>query len=397
MVVRAVVPLVVAVSILSLPLRADAQLRGLLKKAGADALTKKAGEKLAGKPAEPAPATTPATGGAPADSPGTAAPATAAPVAVAPAAPVAAAGAPAVRADAKPAASPLEISELNLADRAKQVFAELETTKAGDWTGLPYLPSKAVAAAKALDEPARLAFVEKLGAAFKALVMSDTFSAAHAAYIKERYKAVDHGIKGAVSMEQLQKRGDMASLQLAMKRQVPVMAVQLTTNMSADDIQRSLTSDVPQWRKYADDPKRSDRAKYQRWVRQGDALVALGSSDLVKLRRGYAVLRSEDLDGPNTEAALFAAYDAAIAADEQAAWDQHNLKATLKQYLTAFVALVPSVDFDAATVQKGGKTRFASPAHEAKGAVWKACFRAGKGPSTAALQVAQTWLKELGS
>ena len=296
--------------------------------------------------------------------------------------------------DAKPAASPLEISELNLADRAKQVFAELEMTK-GDWAELPYIPNKAVAAAKALDEPARVAFVEKLGAAFKALVMSDTFAATHAAFIKERYKAVDHGLKGAVSMEQLQKRGDMASLQTAMKRQVPVMAVQMTANMSAEDIQRMLASDLQEWRKNADNPKRSDRAKYQRWVRQGDALVALGTSDIVKLRRGYAVIKSEDLEGPNTEDALYAAYDAAIAADEQAAWDQHNLKSVLKQYLTAFVALVPTVDFNAATVQKGGMTRFATPAHEAKGAVWKACFRAGKGPSTAALQVAQGWLKEL--
>lgn len=391
MLVRSVIPLVVAASILSLPLRADAQLRGMLKRAGAEALAKKGGEKLAGKPAEPAPTTAPTAADAPADPPATSAPTATSPAA----APATPASAPAARADAKPAVSPLEISELNLADRAKQVFAELEMTPAGDWSSLPYIPGKAVAAAKALDEPARVAFVEKLGAAFKALVMSDTFGATYAAYIKERYKAVDHGLKGAVSLEQLQKRSDPASLQLAMKRQVPLLAVQMTANMSAEDIQRALASELPQWRKYADDPKRSGRAKYQRWVRQGDALVALGGSDLVKLRRGYAVLKSEDLEGPNTEEALFAAYDAAVAADEQAAWDQHNLKSKLKQYLTAFVALVPTVDFSAATVQKSGRIRFATPAHEAKGAAWKACFRAGKGPSTAALQLAQVWIKEL--
>ena len=80
---------------------------------------------------------------------------------------------------------------------------------------------------------------------------------------------------------------------------------------------------------------------------------------------------------------------------EQLAFDKYNLKAVLKLQLSTFVAVVPTVDFAAATTPKNGTTVFVSPAFEKKGVVWKACFRAGKGASMAALAIAQGWLKEL--
>ena len=67
----------------------------------------------------------------------------------------------------------------------------------------------------------------------------------------------------------------------------------------------------------------------------------------------------------------------------------------LRHPVQTFATLVPTVDFAAATTQKGGSTVFTNPAYEKKGAVWKACFRAGKAPSQAALAFAQAWLKEL--
>ena len=104
-----------------------------------------------------------------------------------------------------------------------------------------------------------------------------------------------------------------------------------------------------------------------------------------KMRRAYAVLQSIDREGPETEAALYAEAEKARADEEQAAYDKHNLRAVLKSSLQTFATLVPTVDFAAATTQKGGSTVFTNPAYEKKGAVWKACFRAGKAPSQAAL------------
>jgi len=110
------------------------------------------------------------------------------------------------------------------------------------------------------------------------------------------------------------------------------------------------------------------------------------------------VLDSDLLDVPAARVAFVenvgAAFKTLVMSDTFAK-DDHNLKAVLKKQLTAFVALVPTVDFAAATAHKGGTTRFVKPAYESKGAVWKACFRAGKGPAMAALQIAQAWLKEL--
>jgi hypothetical protein len=36
-----------------------------------------------------------------------------------------------------------------------------------------------------------------------------------------------------------------------------------------------------------------------------------------------------------------------------------------------------------------------NPAYEKKSVIWKAMFRAGKGPSAAGVEVARAWLKEL--
>jgi hypothetical protein len=114
-----------------------------------------------------------------------------------------------------------------------------------------------------------------------------------------------------------------------------------------------------------------------------------------KLRRGMAVLYSMDRGGPETEEALYALRDRAKAESEQLEWDEYNLKAVLRKQLTAFVALVPTVDFAAATKEADGMVRFVNPAHEKKGQAWKACFRAGKPVSMRAMEMAQAWLKEL--
>jgi hypothetical protein len=260
---------------------------------------------------------------------------------------------------------------------------------------LPYVRGAVIAAAKALDEPARLAFVEKVGGAFKTLVMSDTFAKAHADAIKQEHKAVDHGITGLVSMEDLLERKNFAAIESRNKGQSAAAIVDNMESQDARTLQLLISQNLESWTRNAENVKRKDRAKYQKMVRDAQGLQALGASDVPKLRRGVAVLYSMDQGGPETEEALYALRDRAEAESEQLAWDQYNLKTVLKQQLSAFVALVPTVDFEAATKEEEGMVRFVKPAYEKKGQAWKACFRAGKPVSMSAMQMAQAWLKEL--
>ena len=368
----------VLVTLLMAPALVHAQFGGLIKK--------KAAEALKGKPTPPAP------------KPGPGTVSTSEPKAPAagstgePAAP-----ATASTSEPKAPASPLDISDSDLTNKANQVLRELfpDPERGGDWDRLPYVRGAVIAAAKALDEPARLAFVEKVGGAFKTLVMSDTFARAHADAIKKEHEAVDHGITGLVSMEELLKRQDFAAIEARNKSQ---SAMAIVDNMESQDLrtlQLLISQNLGSWTRNAENVNRKDRAKYQKMVRDAQGLQALGASDVQKLRRGVAVLYSMDQGGPETEEALYALRDRAQAESEQLAWDQYNLKTVLKKQLTAFVALVPTVDFEAATKEAEGMVRFVKPVYERKGQVWKACFRAGKPVSMSAMEMAKAWLKEL--
>ncbi len=366
---RIIVPFL-ALSILAMPLGVHAQLRGLLKKKADEVLKGKPAPEEAAKPSTPAPST-PSSPGAPAS-------------------------APAARVDPKPPADPLDISELDLPNAAQRTLrGDGFFPERGDWELLPYIARKTLTAARALDEPARVAFVDKVGAAFKSLVMSDAFATSHAEYIKQQYKAVDHGLKGLVSAEDLMKKGSYPAAQATLARDQAAARVDGIEELSPEQIQSLLADDMKGWTRRANDPARKDRAKYQKYVKDGEALQALGSTDPQKLRRGFAVLQSADNDGPATEEALYAAAARSKQEKEQLAYDRLNLRAVLKMQLTTFVAVVPTVDFAAATTPKNGTTVFVNPAFEKKGVVWKACYRAGKAPSMAALAIAQAWLKEL--
>lgn len=366
----------VLVVLLMAPATAHAQFGGLIKK--------KAAEALKGKPTPPAPKPGPAT---------TSTSDPAAPASAAASDPKAPAAAP--KSEPKAPSSPLDISESDLTNKANQVLRELFPPSGGDWERLPYIGGRVVAAAKALDESARLAFVDKVGSAFKALVMSDAFAKAYADSIKQEHKAVDHGITGLVSTEDLLKRKDLAAFEARTRGE---SAVAIADNMDSQDaatLQVMLGQNLETWTRNADNVKRKDRAKYQKMVQDAKALQALGTSDVQKLRRGVAVLYSMDQGGPETEEALYALRDRTKAESEQLAWDKYNLKTVLKKQLTTFVTLVPTVDFAAATKEEEGMVRFVNPAYERKGQAWKACFRAGKPVSMRAMEMAQAWLKEL--
>ncbi len=330
------------------------------------------------KPAPAAPAPTPATT-APGD------PATTPAPTKSPAAPVAAAA----------TKDPLDVSALPVRQSAVQVLRDRVNARPnGDWDQLPYIPAAATAAAYGLGDAARATLVETVGAALKSLVMSPAFMAEHEAFVKNEHQGVDHGLKGVVSMEEALKKNDLKTLEAIQVREMVAMGVDQVRMVPADYLKKEFLEELPKWKTRAADPKLRDRAKYQKMVATAQPIEALPATD-EKFLRGYAVIKSIDNGGPETEDAVFALHTRVRQEKEQAAYDSHNLKGQLKQQLTTFVAIASKVNFNAPTVEKGKQTLFVNPADERQGALWKACFRAGEAPTAAALKLARVWLAEL--
>lgn len=81
-----------------------------------------------------------------------------------------------------------------------------------------------------------------------------------------------------------------------------------------------------------------------------------------------------------------------------ATWHQaypDNPMLFVKQKLEEFLALTADVDFNAATVERNGKTYFTNQQYERKDYRWKMAFRAGSDVTTTARIFAQQWLKEI--
>lgn len=70
-------------------------------------------------------------------------------------------------------------------------------------------------------------------------------------------------------------------------------------------------------------------------------------------------------------------------------------RALVAKRLKEFLDASASVDFDAKVEARDGKLKFVDPAHEAKDAYWKLCYRAGRETVTAARTSAQAWLDAL--
>lgn len=361
---------------------AEAQLGGLLRKKAEEI----AGKKPAPKPA-PAPATAPEPETETPDAPAASTP----PDSGAPGAPAASAAKPAN----KSAVSPLDVSALPVRQSAVQALRDrMQPGPNGDWAQIPYIPAAAVAAAYALDDSAQVTLVETVGGALKSLVMSAAFMAEHDKWVKDEHQGVDHGLKGVTGIEQAMKKNDFKALEAIQKNQIVAMGVDQVQAMPPAYLKTQFDEELAGWKKDAADAKRSDRAKYQKLVAKAQPLEGLAPED-EKFRRGYAVLKSMDNDGPDTEEAVFAIHARQKQEKEQLAYDEHSLKGQLKQQLTAFVAIAAKVDFDAPTIEKGKQTLFVNPAYERQGALWKACFRAGPAPTAAAVKLAKAWLAEL--
>ena len=374
--------LILALSMITVATTVDAQIGGLLRKKAGDVLGKKP------EPAKPAPAPTPA----PVPVTETAAPA---PAAAAPAVTPTAASTRAATPAPKAAGSALDTSALPLKESAHEVLrGGVNERSNGDWDQLPAVPDAAVAAAYGLNDSARAKLVETIGAALKTLVMSAAYLAEHDAYIKNEHQGVDHGIKGVATVEDALKKNDLKAIEAIQTGTMVSMVVDQVKTMPPDMLKADLMEDLPKWKQQAANPKNSQRAKYQKMVAKAQSIEALAASD-EKFLRGYAVIKSIDSDGPDTEDAVYAMHDRFKLEQEQAAYDTYALKGRLKQQLTNFVAIASTVKFNAPTVEKNKKTMFVNAADEKQGAIWKACFRAGEASTTAAVKLARAWLTEL--
>jgi hypothetical protein len=290
------------------------------------------------------------------------------------------------------------MAEIGVTEPALQSQIERSTRQAG---GLSFslIGAKPLLAAKLLSEPQQVALMKELGAAARTIVMSPAFQAAHDAFIAKEHKAVNHGLKVKSPEQMMAQMGTsnaaQAEFEAKMKRDAGALYVAMVKDAKIADLKMMIEVQLPDWTKDANNVKKSDRAKYQKLVKGAAEIEALAASDPEKFRRGVAVLLSTSNDGPDSEAALYGASAASQKEAEQVAWDQHNLRGSLKRLLAQAVAEAPTVDFAARTENKSGTMVFVNPAYEKKSLTWKAMYRAGKGPAMAGVAIATAWLKEL--
>ena len=288
------------------------------------------------------------------------------------------------------------MASIGVTEAGLQSQFERATRQKGDGLMLSILPPKALVAAKALSEPLQVALMKELATAAKTIMMSPAFQSAHEAFIAKEYKAVNHGIKVKTAEQTLagvNTKAGANEFELKMKRDMAAVYVQFAMEMKMADLTMMLDEGIKDWTKQAAKPKPDP--KYAKLLKQAAAIKPLSVSDPDKFRRGYAVLRSTEADGLDTEEALFGAQASSAKDSEQLMWDQYNLRGALKRVLTQVVAEAPTVDYAAKTVEKSSSVVFVNPAYEKKSVIWKAMFRAGKGPSAAGVEVARAWLKEL--
>lgn len=79
-------------------------------------------------------------------------------------------------------------------------------------------------------------------------------------------------------------------------------------------------------------------------------------------------------------------------------WEEENpvdYKIRLRTYLSKYLELSATVDFNAALTEKGGKKYFVNSAYEGKPDDWKLIFRAGKEVYSVTRPFAEQWLREL--
>ena len=220
--------------------------------------------------------------------------------------------------------------------------------------------------------------VRQLAAYAKQFVSTPAFETTYAGWIKQSYNAVDHGLKPRNPTPANAGAQMMSQAATAMATSMKTMPPQILKTFFDNDLQG--------WKD--DEEKASLYARARK-------IVPLFNTNQEEWKRQYILLKSESMGGPTSEAGLTSGGADLKLQQEQSAWDQYNLKATLKKRLQEFVTLARSVDFSAQTQPRGKLMVFANSAYEQKPPSWKQLYRLGKEPTAAAIAAAELWLKEL--
>jgi hypothetical protein len=281
------------------------------------------------------------------------------------------------------------VSDPEAQNIAKSFFGSSSLSLPGPY----FLKGPMAAQWKAKSSADRAQAVREMSLYAKRLVTSPAFATTYSGWIKERYRAVDHGLK-------IDPRADAAKMsadpQAAMKQMQYTLAASIAQSfaqMPVPTLKMLFDQDLNNWKGSSDKAKLYARA-------QQIAPMATGNPE--EFRKQYILLKSIDMGGPDTAAGLESAKAGAekMKADqnlreEQQSWNEHRLPVELKRRLSDFVTLAHSVDFAAQTRSQNGKLTFINPEYERKSDNWKKLYRLGKEPTLAMLAVAEQWLKEL--
>jgi hypothetical protein len=223
----------------------------------------------------------------------------------------------------------------------------------------------------------------------KRYVQTPAFENLYNGWIKDRYDAVNHGIKADRNAP---AAGD--DMNSAMSAAASEM-VKAFAEMPPEGMRMLLTHDIDSLKNSGNDKDRKMLARYRE-------VETLTKTNPAEARKRYAMVKAMALSGETDEGKLQANLAAGAKSsaerkrvEQQRAWDEHNLKAELRRRLTDFIALASSVDFNAKTEPRARREMFANPEFERKPGAWKTLYRLGKEPTSVAVAVAQQWLREL--
>ncbi len=252
-------------------------------------------------------------------------------------------------------------------------------------------PVKAAWAARPAAD--RVALTKELFAFVKSTVSAPAFEKTYDVWIRERYSAVNHGLKvdQQAEMQKLQKAAESGE----MMSQIGAQMAASFQAMPMESLQILFPEDLRKW-------QRSRDPKEKKLGERAAAIEPLMKSNPAEFKKQYALLKSIEMGGPDTMAGVQAGATAAQktqadqkAMQEQRNYDEHRLKAQLKKRLTDIIALARTVDFNAQTTTKAGRIVFVNPAYESKPRAWKQLYRIGREPVQAGIAAAESWLKEL--
>src|SRR5688500_6159559 len=92
---------------------------------------------------------------------------------------------------------------------------------------------------------------------------------------RRQHNAVDHGLKGVVTIETALKKNDLKAIESIQMRQEVAMGVDQARKPPPAMLQKALIEELVRWKEYAANPKTSGRAKYQKLVAKAEPLTTL--------------------------------------------------------------------------------------------------------------------------